>query len=114
MFVGAEPLGVFAGATTRRDIAKLVIIVRSPTVATDHAAIGVWTKPLEPPEVLPLRACELYAPPLSPPSSVAGPPPNRCRITTGPPPRRRRTTASPPLDHRQTTAGLKPDHRRLS
>ncbi|KAF2608644.1 hypothetical protein F2Q68_00044055 [Brassica cretica] len=119
MFVGAEPPGVFTEATTRREIAKLVIIVRSPTVATDHAAIRVWTKPLEPPEVLPQRARELHAPPpqivaaafaaflrrksspqLPLPSSAARAPPDRCRITVGPPP-----------DHQQTATGLPPDHR---
>ncbi|KAG5410520.1 hypothetical protein IGI04_006839 [Brassica rapa subsp. trilocularis] len=36
---------------------------RDEAVATDHAAIGVRTKPLEPPEVSPLCARELYAPP---------------------------------------------------
>ncbi|KAG5384380.1 hypothetical protein IGI04_035850 [Brassica rapa subsp. trilocularis] len=36
---------------------------RDEAVATDHAAIGVRTKPLEPPKVSPLRARELHAPP---------------------------------------------------
>ncbi|KAG5387205.1 hypothetical protein IGI04_038675 [Brassica rapa subsp. trilocularis] len=36
---------------------------RDEAVATDHAAIGVRTKPLEPPEVSPLCARELHAPP---------------------------------------------------
>uniref|UniRef100_M4DXV4 CCHC-type domain-containing protein n=1 Tax=Brassica campestris TaxID=3711 RepID=M4DXV4_BRACM len=39
-------------------------------VATDHAAIGVWTKPLEPLKVSPLRARELHAPPPESPSST--------------------------------------------
>ncbi|KAF3523746.1 hypothetical protein F2Q69_00047576 [Brassica cretica] len=127
MFVGAEPPGVFTGATTRRDIAKLVIIVRSPTVATDHAAIRVRTKPLEPPEVLPHCVRELHAPPpeivaaafaaflrrkssppLSLPSSAARPPPDRCRINVGPPPRRRRTTGKQLPDYRRTTASPLP------
>ena len=62
----------------------------------DHAAIGARTKPLEPPEVLPLSVCEDHAPrqtsrkrlrlPRSPetsyPAAVCLPPESRCRRTS--------------------------------
>ncbi|KAF3596236.1 hypothetical protein DY000_02021899 [Brassica cretica] len=69
------PLGVLAGTTTRQDVVKLVITInrssrppscssrRDEAVDTNHAAIGARMKPLEPPEVSPLRACEVHAPP---------------------------------------------------
>ncbi|WZZ58050.1 hypothetical protein YC2023_058157 [Brassica napus] len=52
-------------------------------LATEHATIGVRTKPLEPPEVSSLRAREFTrrrrksSPPHSPPSSAARPPADR-------------------------------------
>ncbi|KAF3608238.1 hypothetical protein DY000_02045814 [Brassica cretica] len=56
---------------------------RDEALATDHATIGVRTKPLEPPKVSSLRAREFTrrrrksSPPHSPPSSAARPPPDR-------------------------------------
>ncbi|KAF3569143.1 hypothetical protein DY000_02015879 [Brassica cretica] len=82
---------------------------RDGAIDTDHAAIRVHTKPLEPPEVSPLRARETHVPSLSaraathsghaPPSPTAirrsrraRPPFVRCREPAAalPPPRRRR------------------------
>ncbi|KAF2534307.1 hypothetical protein F2Q70_00029228 [Brassica cretica] len=51
---------------------------RDEAVATDHAAIGARTKPLEPPEVSPLCARALHAPPPEI-ASAAGPPPRHHR-----------------------------------
>uniref|UniRef100_A0A0D3D2V7 F-box domain-containing protein n=1 Tax=Brassica oleracea var. oleracea TaxID=109376 RepID=A0A0D3D2V7_BRAOL len=69
-----------AVATTARGHASLspVFADQDEAVATDHAAIGVRTKPLEPPEVSPLCARALHAP--SPEiASPAGPPPRHHR-----------------------------------
>ncbi|KAG5414913.1 hypothetical protein IGI04_002480 [Brassica rapa subsp. trilocularis] len=65
-----------AGATVRRDHVQLATTDNHPrppscssrrdeAVDTNHAAIGAWTKPLEPPEVSPLRGHETHVPSLS-------------------------------------------------
>ncbi|KAF2532901.1 hypothetical protein F2Q70_00029450 [Brassica cretica] len=75
---------------------------RDEAVATDHTAIGAWTKQLEPPEVLPPHACEIHAP--QPKIIVAAAAENhrrrRRRTTSSPPPYRRRVPLSPPVTHR--------------
>ncbi|CAG7906095.1 unnamed protein product, partial [Brassica rapa] len=70
--------------TARRDFAKppSCSFRRDEAIATDHDAIRVRLKSLEPPEVSPLRARELHAPP---PEIVAAVFATvlHCRTTTG-------------------------------
>ncbi|CAN6816126.1 unnamed protein product, partial [Brassica oleracea] len=79
------------GATVRRDHVQLATTDKHPrlpscssrrdeSVATKNASIGVRTKPHAPPEVSPLRAREVHAPP---PENVAtaGPPSPAARIS---------------------------------
>ncbi|KAG5384582.1 hypothetical protein IGI04_036052, partial [Brassica rapa subsp. trilocularis] len=121
-----------AGATVRRDHVQLATPDQHPrppscssrrdeAVDTNHTAIGARTKPLEPPEVSPLRGRETHAPSLSAEATAnsghSPPSPTAVRQSRrGRPPsvRRRESSAaslpSPPLIFR---AGDSPATRQL-
>ncbi|CAN6850093.1 unnamed protein product, partial [Brassica oleracea] len=92
-----------AGETVRHDHVQLATTDKHPrppscssrrdeAVDTNHASIGARTKPHAPPEVSPLRARELHAPPpenvatAGPPSPAAGIPPSPPTTAAGIPP----------------------------
>ncbi|XP_048617067.1 extensin-like [Brassica napus] len=100
-----------AGATVRRDHVQLATTDKHPrppscssrrdeAVDTNHASIGARTKPHAPPEVSPLRAREVHAPPpknvatAGPPSPAAGIPPSPPVTDTGDSPATRSTRPS--------------------
>ncbi|KAF3534358.1 hypothetical protein DY000_02039884 [Brassica cretica] len=132
---------IFAGATSPTNRASLVPTVnrssrppscssrRGEAVDTNHAAIGARAKPLEPPEVSPLRGRETYAPSQSAGAAVhsghSPPPPNtvrRSRRDRPPSIRRRESVAAgdlpvsrrhPPPSPTVTIAGDSPATRQL-